>query len=106
MNIILTDRAKECLREIFNYHVEYSLGYAQDFQIKLIEFISKNLKEFPKIGHVYNEAQEIYRLIYKGRYNIYYQIEGQNIYVYFIIDGQTQFNATLREEDIDIKTDT
>jgi len=65
-----------------------------------VDFIISNLTAHSKLGHVYNEAQNLYRLIYKQRYNIYYLIIDDTIFILYILDGRLLLNEELVEADV------
>ncbi len=95
MQVIITQNAEDNLGKIYAYHSEYSLAYADSFHDELIRFIIKNLADHSRIGHVHNPEKQIFRLIYDGRYNTYYTIEGDQVFILFIIDGRLSLNAEL-----------
>jgi len=95
MQVIITQNAEDNLGEIYAYHTEYSLTYADSFHDELTRFIMENLSDHPRMGHVHNPEKQIFRLIYEGRYNTYYTIEGNQVFVLFIIDGRLSLNAEL-----------
>jgi len=102
MQVIITKNAENNLGEIYAYHTEHSLAYADSFHDELTGFIIENLTDHPRLGHVYNPEKQIFRLIYKGRYNTYYTIGGDQIFILFIIDGRLSLNAELAEPDIEL----
>lgn len=102
MKITITQSAKDSLFDIYVYHLDYSEKFADAFQFKIDEFIVSNLSEFPKLGHVYNPIKMLYRLIFEGRYNIYYQIEDDELYVLYVLDGNIDLNTQLLSEDVNL----
>ncbi|MCF6326876.1 MAG: hypothetical protein L3J21_06250 [Devosiaceae bacterium] len=82
--------------------MEYSAAYADSFHDELTRFIIENLADHPRMGHVYNSEKNIYRLVYRDRYNTYYTIEGNQIFILFIIDGRLSLNAELAEPGIEL----
>ena len=106
MKITITESAKVGLFEIYIHQLDYSEKYADDFQYNIDYFIVKNLSSFPKIGHLFNKDKGLYRLIYETRYNIYYQIEEEDIFVLFIVDGPLNLNTVLLNPNIQMPSKT
>ena len=102
MQTYVTKTAQENLGELYDWHREYSESYAEQFHDEIVMYLLRTLPDNPKIGHVYNAAKRLYRLIYKRRYNVYYTIKGDAIYILFIIDGRMLFNSELAGPDIEI----
>ena len=102
MQVIITKNAEDNLGEIYAYHLDYSEAHADSFYDELTQFIIENLSEHPLMGHVHNSEKGIYRLIYCGRYNTYYTIEDDQLFILFIIDGHLSLNAELAEPDIEL----
>jgi toxin ParE1/3/4 len=102
MQVIITQNAENNLGEIYAYHLEHSETYADSFHDDLTRFIIENLTDHPLLGHVHNSEKGIYRLVYRGRYNTYYTIEDNQIFILFIIDGRLSLNADLAEPDIEL----
>ncbi len=102
MNIRFTENAEENLGDIYLYHCEFSKQYAETFNNAILEFVMENLSSHPNIGHIYNQQKNLYRLIFKRRYNIYYSIEDKNIYVLYILDGRLDLNIKLQKSDIEL----
>jgi len=102
MDVFITQTAEENLSEFYAYLREYNEVYADEFHDRLVGFIIETLSAHPKIGHVYNAAQGLRRLIFKKRYNIYYQIKQDGIFVLFILDGKMLVNIALAESGADL----
>jgi len=102
MQVIITQNAEGNLGEIYAYHIEYSVTYADSFHDELTRFIMENLTDHPRMGHVHNPEKQIFRLIFRRRYNTYYTIEGDQVFILFIIDGRLSLNAELAEPDIEL----
>jgi toxin ParE1/3/4 len=102
MQVIITQNAEDNLGEIYSYHSEYSPAYADNFHDELTRFIIENLTVHPRLGHIHNPEKQIFRLIYQGRYNTYYTIKGNQVFVLFVIDGRLSLNAELAEQDVEL----
>ncbi len=100
MKVTITENAKAGLFEIYIHQLSYSEKYADDFQYNIGNFIVKNLSAFPKLGHLFNEDKGLYRLIYEKRYNIYYLIEEDEVFILYIIDGPLNLNTVLLDPNI------
>ncbi|MBL1430897.1 MAG: type II toxin-antitoxin system RelE/ParE family toxin [Robiginitomaculum sp.] len=95
MKIFLTENAEDNLWDIYKYHADYSHAYADEFQEKLTDFMFTNLAQFPSIGTLYNTSQNLYRLVYDGRYNIYYTEKNDALYIIYVLDGRMQLNLDI-----------
>jgi len=102
MKIHFTENSEANLSEIHIYQRDYSLEYADKFYDEITDFAIKNLSEHSRLGHEYNPEKGIFRIIFKERYNIYYVIRDDAIYIIYILDGPVSFNAKLLERDAPI----
>lgn len=102
MRVIITDTAIESLWPIYQYHQRYSEQYADQFQHDLDQYIVTSLQDNPKIGLVYNTVKNIRRLIYQKRYNVYYTIMDNIVYVLFIYHGRMNINTLIETDDIEL----
>ncbi len=100
MKIHFTEHAEENLTTIYAYQCEYAREFAESFNDEIVDFIISNLTDHPKLGYVYNQAQSLYRIIYKQRYNIYYLIRNDTIFILYILDGRLLLNEGLGEVDV------
>jgi len=103
MKVILTENAEENLWQIYRYHSDYSIDYADKFQADLSKFIFVTLSSQPKMGTVYNAVQDVYRMVYDGRYNIYYVIRDA-LYIVYVLDDRMLLNVELADPDADLPT--
>jgi plasmid stabilization system protein ParE len=99
MKVILTENAEENLWQIYRYHSDYDEAYADTFQSGLDDFIFSSLSQHPKLGTVYNPSIGLYRMVYLKRYNIYYVVKPDALYIVYILDGRMEINMTLGEPD-------
>lgn len=97
MRVVITPTAEASLEEIYRYKCDYSIRHADEFLDEIYGFITQNLSEFPQLGHVYNEAQGLFRLVYRKGFNIYYQLAEDTVFVLFVIDGALSFNQELAD---------
>ena len=102
MKVILTENAEDNLWAIYRYHTEYSEDYAEQFQDKFDDFVFTSLSRHPKMGTLYNPVKEVYRMVYEGRYNIYYVIRDNGLYIVYVLDGRLQLNLKLAEPDAEL----
>ncbi len=102
MKIHITENAEENLWQIYRYHADYSHDYADEFQHKIAVFIFDSLAQYPEIGTLFNEEKGLYRLVYEGRYNIYYMGQNDALYIVYILDGRLQLNTDIAEPDMPI----
>lgn len=65
----------------------------------MLEYLSAN----PLLGHLYHEERGIRRLIFQKRYNIYYTLRSETVYVLFIFDGRMDINSQLQEQGVDVE---
>ena len=103
MEIHFTEHAEENLASIHAYHCAYNEDFANSFNDEITDFIISGLTAHPKLGHVYNEAENLYRLIFRQRYSIYYLIRNDTIFILYILDGRLSLNEKLRQADIELR---
>ena len=106
MKIVITKSAEDALLESYLYICARNPNAANRIYDELMEFIFDKLTTFPTLGHLYNPAKNIYRLIHsKTGYNIYYIIKAEVIYVLYIIDGEMNLNQQLKDLSYDSSPD-
>jgi len=64
----------------------------------MLEHLSSN----PLLGHLYHEGRGIRRLIFQKRYNIYYRVRDEAVYILFIFDGRMDINSQLQEHGLNM----
>lgn len=101
MKVVLTENAEDNLWQIYQYHSDYSLDYADHFQTNLTDFIFSKLSKHPRMGTLFNPGQGVYRIVYDGRYNIYYVLR-DSLYIVYVLDGRMQLNIALEDPDADL----
>ena len=101
MKVVITDNASESLWPIYLYHSDYSQDYAEAFQYEVDRFIVEHLGSNPLLGHLYHEPRGIRRLIFQKRYNIYYTLRDDTVFVLFIFDGRMGINQDIEEHGLD-----
>ena len=101
MKIVMTRTASESLWPIYLYHSDYSQDYAEAFQYEIDRFILEHLSSNPLLGHLYHEPRGIRRLIFQKRYNIYYTLKDETVFVLFIFDGRMGINQDIEEHGLD-----
>jgi len=102
MKVVITKTASDSLWPIYLYHLEYSQAHADQFQHEIDRFIVDNLQANPLLGHIYHEDRGIRRLIFQKRYNIYYTVRSDSVFVLFVFDGRMDINSQLREQGLDV----
>ena len=100
MQIHITATAQNSLGDLYAWHRGYSENYAGKFHDEIVAHLLQVLLDNPRIGHGHNEARGLYQMIYKRRYNVYYTINGDALYILFIIDGRMLFNSEIAESDV------
>ena len=93
----MTQTASESLWPIYLYHLDYSQDYAEAFQYDIDRFILERLNSNPLLGRLYHKPRGIRRLVFKKRYNIYYKIRDETVFVLFIFDGRMVINQNIKE---------
>lgn len=101
MKVVMTKAASESLWPIYLYHSDYSQDYAEAFQYEIDRFILEHLSSNPLLGHLYHEPRSIRRLIFQKRYNIYYTLRGDTVFVLLVFDGRMGINQDIEEHGID-----
>lgn len=102
MKVHFTQNAHSNLASIFDYHVDYSLQYADKFYDDITAYISEALTQFPEIGVMYNDTKTLRRLVYKKGYNAYYVIRNSTVYILYIIDAKLYLNMELETPDAEL----
>ena len=102
MKVVITDSASESLWPIYLYHLDYSQEYAEAFQYDIDRFIVEHLSSNPLLGHLYHEARGIRRVIFKKRYNVYYAVRSETVFVLFVFDGRMDINQDIEEHGLDV----
>lgn len=97
----MTQTASESLWPIYLYHSDYSKDYAEAFQYEIDRFILEHLSSNSLLGHLYHEPRGIRRLIFQKRYNIYYTLRDDTVFVLFIFDGRMGINQDIEEHGLD-----
>jgi plasmid stabilization system protein ParE len=103
MKVVITESASESLWPIYLYHLDYSQEYAEDFQYEIDRFMLEYLSANLLLGHLYHEERGIRRLIFQKRYNIYYTLRSETVYVLFIFDGRMDINSQLQDQGVDVE---
>lgn len=92
--VLVTEFAKNDLREILEYYQSLSQKYVEkvisDFQENIL-----SLNKHPKSGRIVPELErqgiENYRELIQGNYRIIYEISGEIVIVHTIINGRRNF---------------
>ena len=100
--VTITSSAQADLKSIYYYHRDYSLEYARTYQIELVAFLDDQLSRNPFMGTAYNESKAIRRFVYDGRFNIYYLIKDDTVFILFILDGRHSYNMRLLDSDVEL----
>tara|TARA_R100000935_G_scaffold58705_1_gene97176 strand:- start:20461 stop:20796 length:336 start_codon:yes stop_codon:yes gene_type:complete len=103
MRVVITDTASESLWPIYQYHLDYSQEYAEGFQYDIDRFMVEHLSSNPLLGHLHHEARGIRRLIFQKRYNIYYAVRSETVFVLSIFDGRMDINQDIEEHGLDVE---
>ena len=102
MKVVMTQSASESLWPIYLYHSDYSQDYAETFQYEIDRFILERLSSNPLLGHLYHEGRGIRRLIFQKRYNIYYTVRDEAVYILFVFDGRMDINSELQAHGLNV----
>ena len=102
MKVVITNSASESLWPIYLYHLDYSQGFAETFQYEIDRFIVEHLSSNPLLGHLYHEPRGIRRVIFQKRYNVYYTVRNETVFVLFIFDGRMDINQDIEEHGLDV----
>lgn len=96
MKVIISNEARNNIKEIFDYIALDSLKYAKETTQNIRSYIHR-LKEFPYIGRYIPELLDKHykqhrELIYKNYRIIYSVSENKNeIYIHFVVHGARNF---------------
>ena len=103
MKVVITDSASESLWPIYLYHFDYSQDYAEAFQYEIDRFMVEYLSSNPLLGRLYHEERGIRRIIFQKRYNIYYTVRSETVFVLFIFDGRMGINQNIEKHGLDVE---
>jgi plasmid stabilization system protein ParE len=103
MKVVITESASVSLWPIYLYHLDYTRDYAEAFQFETDRFIVEYLSANPLPGHIYHEGRGIRSLVVQKRYNIYYTVRCEAVFVLFIFDGRMDINSQLQEHGVDVE---
>jgi plasmid stabilization system protein ParE len=106
MKVVITDSASESLWPIYLYHLNYSQDYAEGFQYEIDRFMMEYLSSNPLLGHLYHKAREVRRIIFQKRYNVYYTIRNDTVFVLFVFDGRMDINQQIETDGLDVDLPT
>ena len=94
MKVIITQRAKHNLLDLFDYNANISLNYAIRIDKKIRSYI-EDLQDAPYIGRYITEiSNKHYRERICGNYRIIYVVSEKHntIYIRYIISGKQNSN--------------
>ena len=104
MKVVITQAASDSLWPIYMYHLEYLQQFADQFQYDIDRYIVENLEANPLLGHLYHEGRGIRRLIFQKRYNVYYALRDETVFVLFVFDGRMNINSEIRESGVNLSS--
>lgn len=104
MKVVITRAASDSLWPMYLYHLEYSQQFADQFQYDIDRYIVENLEANPLLGHLYHEGRGIRRLIFQKRYNVYYTLRDETVFVLFVFDGRMNINSEMRESGVNLSS--
>lgn len=102
MKVVITESASESLWPIYQYHCQYSEDFAGEFQRAIDGFMLELFSSNPLLEHLYHEGRGIRRLIFQKRYNIYYTVRNEAVYILFIFDGRMVINSELQDHGLNV----
>lgn len=98
--VLLTEDAVVDLEEIYSYISDHDTPQKAEYVLDQIEGKFVGLSKMPERG-VYTKELIIlgirgYREIFFKPYRIIYRIDGNNVYVYLIVDGRRDMQTVLQ----------
>ncbi len=97
--VLLTGDAVGDLEEIFEYIAEHDDPPRAGHVLGRIEDVLQSLATFPERGSHPKELLQLgirdYRQAYFKPYRVVYQVVGQRVYVYLIVDGRRDLQTLL-----------
>ena len=98
--VLLTEDAAVDLEDIYSYISEHDSPQKADYVLDQLESKFVSLREMPERGVYPKELSKLgvrdYREIFFKPYRILYRIDGDNVYVYLIVDGRRDMQSLLQ----------
>jgi len=98
--VLLTEDAAIDLEDIYSYISEHDSPHKAEHVLDQIESKFVSLSEIPERGVHPKELSNLgirdYREIFFKPYRIIYRVEGDNVYVYLIVDGRRDMLTLLQ----------
>jgi len=98
--VLLTEYAVVDLEDIYSYISEHDSPQKAAYVLDQIESKFVSLSEVPERGIYPKELSNLgirdYREIFFKPYRIIYRVDGDNVYVYLIVDGRRDMQTLLQ----------
>ena len=98
--VLLTEYAAADLEDIYSYISEHDSPQKAEYVLDLIESKFVSLSEMPERGVYPKELSTLgvrdYREVFFKPYRIIYRVDGDNVYVYLIVDGRRDMQSLLQ----------
>ena len=93
--------AEEDLYHLQNYIAEAESRETAEAVAAQLESLSQSLDEFPERGHITPELKAMdiidYREVHYQSYRVIYRVDGQDVFIYAILDGRRDLKTVLHE---------
>jgi toxin ParE1/3/4 len=97
--VLLTEDAAVDLEDLYSYISEHDSPQKAEYVLDQIESKFVSLSEMPERGVYPKELSDLgirdYREIFFKPYRIIYRVNGDNVYVYLIVDGRRDMQTLL-----------
>jgi toxin ParE1/3/4 len=98
--VLLTEDAAVDLEDLYSYISEHDSPQKAEYVLDQIENKFVSLSEMPERGVYPKELSDLgirdYREIFFKPYRIIYRVNGDNVYVYLIVDGRRDMQTLLQ----------
>ena len=98
--VLLTEDAAVDLEDIYSYISEHDSPQKADYVLDQLESKFVSLREMPERGVYPKELSDLgicdYREIFFKPYRIIYRVNGDNVYVFLIVDGRRDMQTLIQ----------
>lgn len=97
--VLLTEDADDDLNDLYSFIFQHDSPAKAEYVLQQIEGKFTSLSEYPERGVYPKELIALgirdYREIFFKPYRIIYRVDGENVYIYLIVDGRHDMQALL-----------
>ena len=98
--VLLTEDADDDLNDLYTFISQHDSPAKAEYVLQQIEEKFTSLSEHPERGVYPKELIDLgirdYREIFFKPYRIIYRVDGENVYVYLVVDGRRDMQTLLQ----------